>query len=216
MSKRLFSDEKMVEFSVEYRNGATATALAKRYGCDKSVVLDELRRCGTPIRNGGRLAHVVTPEMEQAILQAYDAGASRQSIADAHRVHAHAINRTLKRLGRQLEARPRVGAAHHAWKGGSFLIESGYRRVKLRKSHPLSSMCAGNGYVMEHRLVLAQALGRPLHRHETVHHIDGNRQNNSLSNLELRQGKHGQGVRFVCRDCGSHNVEAVTLTAGED
>tara|TARA_B100002019_G_C21235625_1_gene582560 strand:- start:424 stop:807 length:384 start_codon:yes stop_codon:yes gene_type:complete len=32
---------------------------------------------------------------------------------------------------------------------------------------------------------MAESLGRPLTRQEVVHHIDGNKQNNSIENLEL-------------------------------
>ncbi len=69
------------------------------------------------------------------------------------------------------------------------------------------------GYVFEHRLVMARSLGRPLAPKETVHHIDGDRQHNDLSNLQLRSGRHGNGAVYRCRDCGSHNVEAVPLKA---
>ena len=41
------------------------------------------------------------------------------------------------------------------------------------------------GYVYEHRFVAAEALGRLLLKAEMVHHIDRNRQNNSIENLEV-------------------------------
>ena len=42
-----------------------------------------------------------------------------------------------------------------------------------------------HGYVAEHRLVMEKQLGRYLDKKEVVHHIDGNKNNNNLSNLML-------------------------------
>lgn len=39
--------------------------------------------------------------------------------------------------------------------------------------------------IYEHRHVMEMALGRKLKRNEHVHHKDGNRINNNISNLEL-------------------------------
>lgn len=48
--------------------------------------------------------------------------------------------------------------------------------------------------ILEHRLVMEKYLGRKLRINETIHHIDGNVQNNRLSNLLLlkNQSKHMQ------------------------
>ena len=53
-------------------------------------------------------------------------------------------------------------------------------------------MARKDGYVMEHRLVMAQSLGRLLMRTEVVHHIDHNPANNSINNLKLftSNGQH--------------------------
>ena len=41
------------------------------------------------------------------------------------------------------------------------------------------------GYVLAHRVIVENAIGRLLTKDEVVHHIDGNGLNNDLENLEI-------------------------------
>lgn len=81
----------------------------------------------------------------------------------------------------------RRGARGANWQGGRYVIRSGYVRVNAPEGHP----GAKSGSIFEHRLVMEQKLGRYLERHEIVHHIDGDKQNNHPDNLELKtNGEH--------------------------
>jgi len=67
------------------------------------------------------------------------------------------------------------------WKGGKHLDAFGYVLICCPE-HP---NCNAGGYIMEHRLVMEKMIGRYLERHEVVHHIDHNKQNNNEDNLLL-------------------------------
>lgn len=74
-----------------------------------------------------------------------------------------------------------TGKYSSAWKGGKPKHSSGYIRV-LRPDHP---HCDTTNYVLEHRLVMEKELGRYLKSEEIVHHIDHDKSNNDINNLEL-------------------------------
>lgn len=67
-------------------------------------------------------------------------------------------------------------------------------REKLRESHLKMNTGAEVSYKKvhgrhEHRIKAEELLGRKLRRGEVVHHIDGNRRNNSLDNLMVFQSQ---------------------------
>jgi len=77
----------------------------------------------------------------------------------------------------------RIAENHPRWKGGK-RITSKYVEVRLRPDSPFYSM-AHRGYVYEHRLIMAQHLGRCLRKEEVVHHLNGIKTDNRLQNLGL-------------------------------
>jgi hypothetical protein len=93
------------------------------------------------------------------------------------------------------------GAQNPSWRGGINYNHDGYRLVKIYEDDFFFPMAMGNGYVLEHRLVMAKHLGRNLHSWEIVHHkhtkypassIEDKR-DNRIENLQLvSDDKHKQ------------------------
>lgn len=84
------------------------------------------------------------------------------------------------------------------WKGGRSKTAGGYVRVWISYDSPFYPMTRKvskgrlGGYLLEHRLVMAQHLGRCLEPWEIVHHKNAIITDNRLENLELveTQKKH--------------------------
>jgi len=76
------------------------------------------------------------------------------------------------------------GEKNQNWKGGRY-IAHGYVMVYCPNHPTCQRRKSRSNYVFEHRLVMEKHLGRYLESHEIVHHVDGNKQNNSLENLRL-------------------------------
>lgn len=99
---------------------------------------------------------------------------------------------------------PKTGSDNPAWKGGvTFRHRRGnYVQVRYVRAPAWAlPMARKDGYVMEHRLVMAQMCGFLLTRTEVVHHVDHMPLNNANDNLELwpdnRSHKLWEHGRFV-------------------
>lgn len=92
--------------------------------------------------------------------------------------------------------RARKGATGGNNKGGRIKDKFGYIQIWMPK-HPNAKLA---GYVHEHRLVMSNHLGRPLESYEYVHHRNGIKDDNRLSNLELMTKKVHRG-EVECPHC---------------
>lgn len=96
------------------------------------------------------------------------------------------------------------GTNNPAWKGGAtvFKKHGNYSGVRyVRAPEWALPMARVDGYIAEHRLIMAEWCGRLLTREECVHHLDHKPTNNSRMNLELwpdnRSHKLAEHGRFV-------------------
>ncbi len=80
------------------------------------------------------------------------------------------------------------------WKGGR-MLQRGYVFLWDPKAAQRARPGTKKPYVLEHRLVMEQVLGRPLERHEQVHHRNGIRDDNRPENLELWTRQQPAGTR---------------------
>lgn len=104
--------------------------------------------------------------------------------------HGHKGAAAVSSESRKRGAEKMRGERNPAWKGGVtyFNKKGNYHKQRIkyvRCPEPLKAMSRKDGYVMEHRLVVAQALGRTLTRQEVVHHANHDAEDNRLENLML-------------------------------
>lgn len=190
--------EKDLEIARDYQDSTmkVSEVLAKHDISDRGLT-GALRRAGVS-KGRYRQARVFTDAEVEDIKTRWFNGESQREIAESYEIPEHTVRTAMRRAGVRHPQQANVarGERHGQWKGGRTMDENGYLLVRLQPDHPHFGMTSNEGYVREHRLVMAQALGRDLTSNETVHHIDGVKTHNHLSNLSCGRASTGREFRW--------------------
>jgi hypothetical protein len=79
----------------------------------------------------------------------------------------------------------KTGKDNYNWRDGQYNNKDGYVIVRLEPNDYFYPMATAQGLIFEHRLIMAKHINRLLTNKEVVHHIDENKLNNNILNLQL-------------------------------
>ncbi len=111
-----------------------------------------------------------------------------------HRCISCATINTQTGLKRSEETKKNISRALRKINNGGIRYNQsgGYKQILVDNDHPRKKDRKGGSYIFEHILTMEQKVGRFLEKHEIVHHIDKDKQNNNIENLHLFSGNNNK------------------------
>lgn len=167
--------------------------IAKKYDMAERSIRDILKRVGVKLV---RKPWNADPQKIQTVCEMYKNGISKIDIIDKFGFSRGYLNKILKDNGFDTSFKVKIHT----------IDSQGYIWERVSKDDPMAEMRTKKGIVAQHRLVMARHLNRPLSPRETVHHINGDKTDNRIENLQLHNGRHGKGECMECFDCKSQNI----------
>ncbi len=169
--------------------------------CAKAITLANLPPCVIDIKTPTELGRKDLYH-RHALVKCIDCG--QQRWIQIRRLKSPSFTGRCAKCEREYQ----FGANHPLWKGYRMSGNGLYRMVLIYPDSAYYCMAkasttihGGGRYVMEHRLTIAKHLGRPLMNKEHVHHLNGDRRDNHLNNLQLISPKDHAVYTHMCAKC---------------
>lgn len=169
----------------------TLKEMCEIVGCKSTITMSKIMiKNGISTNNNQRLANaskhgMSDDEFKSFLIRLYNSGKSMNDIGKEIGITPSGIRKYFVKYG--ITRRGKSGYASIDpsysvnWKGGRNVRKSGYVEIRI-PGHPNTNK---RGYIYEHQYVMEQHIGRYLLPGEVIHHIDGNKSNNDISNLML-------------------------------
>lgn len=142
----------------------------------------------------------------------YITAISKESINSRHKCKSCATS--LGNIGKKHseQAKKNMSDAQRKLHNGGIRYNQcgGYTQIIVDDYHPRKKNRKGGNYIFEHILVMEKNIGRFLQNHEIVHHIDKNKQNNSIENLHLFSGKDNKESSQM-RNAAHESLEQISI-----
>lgn len=142
--------------------------IAKEFGTDHCTISRKCRKCG-----------FITPTKSESAKNVWKN--HRHPNLGKRGPESYMYGRSMPEETKRKIADTMTADKNYHWSGGRKLHSDGYILVY----QPLHPMRDANGFVLEHRLVYEKYVGRYLSSEEIIHHVNGNKTDNRIENLEL-------------------------------
>lgn len=152
----------------DYQELSSMLKVAEKYGVSKKLVMNYMNRYGIERNKRPKWSDTVGK-----ISSHFKEGVTTAEVAEATGYSSASVLKAATEVGFKLT---------NTYHTGEIITHNGYRMIPAPAGHPDAD---SKGYIREHRLIMERKIGRRLKSDEVVHHINHDKLDNSLSNLEL-------------------------------